>query len=547
MKSERFKRTRSVMASGAVALVVAALAFGISSSVLGSKSAIAQHLGFDLTSGSSSFTITSTTYTTPSGAYPAASCSGTPALLTPAVTRCVVFSVHNNLKAPISVHSITTALDTANYAPPPADCAGPNLELPAYSGSFNVAGGGNATSPGVPIELKDDGAPQDDCENYVYHFNYSGSGNYSEVYGTSTDLVSSQNPSSVGQSVTYTATVTASATGSQDPVPSSPTGTVTFKDNGTTICNAPVAVTSTATATASAQCAVTYATTAGSPHPITASYANTDGNFTNSSAVLSQRIGSSLKGTSTSLTSSSNPSNYGQSVTLTARVSATSGTPSGPVTFYSCGASAACGSTTSLGTGTLNAGKATLATSSLSVGTTYLEAVYGGSTTYGGSSSTALGQVVKPIATSTSLTSSSNPSNLGQSVTFTASVTAASGTPSGSVSFYSCTTSSGCGTKTLLGAGTLNGSGKTTFSTASLLAGTSHIEAMYGGGGNYTSSTSSELAQVVNATVPGVCASGGYGNYIFGNPLFPFINGSNANDFIRAFRRRLLGQRLRGQ
>ena len=62
MKSERFKRTKSVMASGAIALVVAALAFGVSSSVLGTRSAIAQHLGFDLSSGTSSFTITSTVY-----------------------------------------------------------------------------------------------------------------------------------------------------------------------------------------------------------------------------------------------------------------------------------------------------------------------------------------------------------------------------------------------------------------------------------------------------------------------------------------------------
>ena len=53
MKPERFKRTKSVMASGAIALVVAALAFGVSSSVLGPKSASSpRHLGFDLTSGS---------------------------------------------------------------------------------------------------------------------------------------------------------------------------------------------------------------------------------------------------------------------------------------------------------------------------------------------------------------------------------------------------------------------------------------------------------------------------------------------------------------
>ena len=97
----------------------------------------------------------------------------------------MVFSVHNNLKAPITVQSITTALDTTNYRPP-ADCAGTNLVLPTFSGSFNVPGGGNATSPGVPIELKDNGAPQDDCENLTYHFNYAGSANYTEVYGTST-------------------------------------------------------------------------------------------------------------------------------------------------------------------------------------------------------------------------------------------------------------------------------------------------------------------------------------------------------------------------
>ena len=208
----------------------------------------------------------------------------------------MVFSVHNNLKAAISVQSITTALDTTNYPAPPADCSGTNLVLPTFSGSFNVAGGGDATSPGVPIELKDNGAPQDDCENYTYHFDYTGTANYTEVYGTSTGVVSSQNPSTVGQSVTYTATVTASATASQDPVPSSPTGTVTFKDNGTTICSAPVAVTSTGTTTATAQCTVNYTTTAGSPHPITASYVNTDGNFTNSTGSLSQVVGSSLTG-----------------------------------------------------------------------------------------------------------------------------------------------------------------------------------------------------------------------------------------------------------
>jgi hypothetical protein len=42
---------------------------------------------------------------------------------------------------------------------------------------------------------------------------------------TTTALISSQNPSALGQSVTFTATVTGA----------SPTGTVTFKDGGTTL------------------------------------------------------------------------------------------------------------------------------------------------------------------------------------------------------------------------------------------------------------------------------------------------------------------------
>ena len=143
MKSERFKRTKSVMASGAVALVVAALAFGVSSSVLGTKSAIAQRLGFDLTSGSSSFTITSSI-------YPSPACSGSTALLYPGTPRCMVFSVHNNLSVPISVGSITSALDTTDYPAPPPACAGTNLTLPTYSGSLAVPANGDATSSGVP-------------------------------------------------------------------------------------------------------------------------------------------------------------------------------------------------------------------------------------------------------------------------------------------------------------------------------------------------------------------------------------------------------------
>ena len=533
MSAERFQRTKSVMASGAIALVAAACAFAVSSSILGTRPAIAQHLGFDLTSGTSSFTISGTSYTTPSGTYPAASCSGTPALLAPAVTRCMVFSVHNTLKAAISVQSITTALDTTNYPAPPADCSGANLVLPSFSGSFGVSGGGTATSPGVPVELKDDGAAQNDCENYTFHFVYSGSASYTEVYGTSAALASSYNPSTTGQGVTYTATVTASASASQDPIPSSPTGTVTFKDNGTTICSS-VPVISTGTTTATSQCAATYATTSGSPHPITASYANSDGNFTNSTASLSQVVNGSSTSTTSSLTSAPNPSTHGSAVTFTDTVSSGSGTPSGSVTFYSCTTSA-CSSKTSIGAGSLSSGKATLSTSTLPIGTTSVEAVYAGSGAYLTSTSNVMAQVVNPstIPTTSSLTSAPNPSTHGSAVTFADTVSSGSGTPSGSVTFYSCTTSA-CSSKTSIGNGSLS-SGKATLSTSTLPIGTTSVEAVYAGSGAYLTSTSNVMAQVVSVPVPAICAPSGYATSIVGTPAFPVVYGTNGNDFIMAF------------
>jgi Bacterial Ig-like domain (group 3)/Bacterial Ig-like domain (group 1)/Leishmanolysin/Filamin/ABP280 repeat len=88
----------------------------------------------------------------------------------------------------------------------------------------------------------------------------------------------------------------------------------------------------------------------------------------------------------------------------------------------------------------LTAGSATSpATTSLAVGTRVITAEYAGSTDFGASTGTlAGGQVVNPAATTTAVSSSVNPSALGQSVTFTATVTAVApgaGTPAGSVRF----------------------------------------------------------------------------------------------------------------
>ena len=167
------------------------------------------------------------------------------------------------------------------------------------------------------------------------------------------------------------------------------------------------------------------------------------------------------------------------------------------------------------------------------MGTTYVEAIYGASGNYGGSTSNVVSQVVNALSTTSVLTTSANPSTYGSSVTFTDIVSASSGTPGGTVTFYSCTTSA-CSTKTSLGTGTLSSSGKATLTTSTLPVGTTYVEAIYGASGNYGGSTSNVVSQVV-LNVPSVCASGGYSNVIVGTPGNTFLYGTNGSDLIYAF------------
>jgi Bacterial Ig-like domain (group 3) len=128
-----------------------------------------------------------------------------------------------------------------------------------------------------------------------------------------------------------------------------------------------------------------------------------------------------------------NPSVYGQSILFTASVAAVApgtGAPAGSVTFSN-------GSTT-LGTVALTAGVATYTTTKLATGQHAITAAYGGSATFATSTPPVLAQTVNQDGTSTDVTASANPSVFGQSVIFTATVSAAlpgSGTPTGSVTF----------------------------------------------------------------------------------------------------------------
>lgn len=195
--------------------------------------------------------------------------------------------------------------------------------------------------------------------------------------------------------------------------------------------------------------------------------------------------------TATTLTSSAQPSTYLQSITFTAIVTATSGSPTGQVTFKD--------GVNTIGTGTLTGGVATTSTSTLTVGTHSITAAYGGDTNFSGSNSAALSQTVNRASSTTTLTSSPNPSTVNQQVTFTATVAGHNGgTPTGSITFKQGTTT--LATKSLV-------SGSATFATSYATAGSRSITAAYSGDGNFLASASSHTQSVLKAATTTTVAS----------------------------------------
>jgi len=318
---------------------------------------------------------------------------------------------------------------------------------------------------------------------------------------TSTILTSS-GPTVFGQTATFTATVKAVSPGAGNP-----SGTVTFYDGAIAASNqigtGTLSTTSGVTTTTFSDAALSVAT-----HTIYAVYAG-DGNFLTSQTSAAQAATQvvSKAGTTTTLTwsSTTSPSDpvYGQAITLNATVApAYAGVtaPSGTVNFYD----GAIQPSNLLGSGTLSTSSgvttATFTTSvPLSVATHSLNALYTDDTNYVGSSTASPTTVtVDKDATNTTVTSSANPSDPGASVTFSATVTAASpgsGTPTGTVDFYD-----GLAIPAdQIGSGTLS-SGAATFATSTLVSGPHTILAGYADDSHFLPSTSAGFPQVVRYT-----------------------------------------------
>ena len=296
------------------------------------------------------------------------------------------------------------------------------------------------------------------------------------------------NPSTFGQTVTFTATVSCSAGCHQNQqVNHTPPGRVQFRDQGTVLGDAPLLDGASIT-NPSATATFPFSQLSADPHTITAVYQPSDPDFsTNDTPSVTQTVNQvGTAPTTTTLVSSANPSTAGQSVTYTATVTAATGTPTGNVTFKD-------GANT-LGTQQLSGNTASFPASGLSVGSHSITAVYNGDPTFAVSISQPLAQTVNQgtaTTTTTALVSSANPSTPRQPVTFTATVTAATGTgtPTGTVNFNDG--------GILIGTSTLSGN-TATFTTSSLTLGTHSITATFVGTGSFVTSTSRALLQSVN-------------------------------------------------
>jgi uncharacterized repeat protein (TIGR03803 family) len=283
---------------------------------------------------------------------------------------------------------------------------------------------------------------------------------------TTTSVNSNLNPSTYGQSVTFTATVTSDS--------NTPTGIVQILYGSSEVGYGTLA---------GGNVSIPVSSLPAGTDSITASYLGGSGFAPSKSSPLIQTVSQAT--TTALLVSSLNPAGTNQAVTFTATVASQyGGAATGTVTFMA-GAQ-------SLGSATVSGNVAALTTSFAIAGTYSITARYSGDSNNTGSTSAALSEQII-TSTTTTLASSLNPSVVGQAVTFTASVTSSGGTPpSGeTIAFYNGST--------VLGTAPLSG-GAAALTTSTLPPGIFTITAKYPGDSKFAASTSPGLRQVVNST-----------------------------------------------
>jgi Bacterial Ig-like domain (group 3) len=175
-------------------------------------------------------------------------------------------------------------------------------------------------------------------------------------------------------------------------------------------------------------------------------------------------------------------------LTFTIALTSAAGTPSGPVTIYEDNNSLA---TVLVG----SSGTYVYTPNTLTPGLHAFVATYPGSGIFPPAVSVKFYLIIPKINTTLNLTSSADPSLLGQSVTFTITASAADNSIPTPVTLIDTTTN------ILLATLTPNASGVATYTTSSLSLGNHSLEATYTATSNYTSASAYLNQQVVDGNV----------------------------------------------
>lgn len=231
-------------------------------------------------------------------------------------------------------------------------------------------------------------------------------------------------------------------------------------------------------------------------HDVYADYEG-DGVFNASSGSTAQTV---IATPTLMLTSSKNPSTFGESVSFSVTASGPSGLPlpTGSVSFKA-------GQTVLATVALSGAGKASIATAALAAGSHAISVAYAGNGTYGAGTSGTVTQTVNPAATTTTVTSSSDPVVIGKALDFTVKVASPAGTPGGSVTV---TVKKGATTVKTFGPLALSGGSATTPDWSFDAAGAYTVTASYAGAGNHAGSSGTLTQDVLRiATATALTAS----------------------------------------